>query len=295
MRKLTILVGCPASGKSTYAEWIVKTCNRTFRISRDEIRFSQFADLLDKDGEYIITKVCNEQIKTLLSNGWDVVVDNCHTRKVYIDEYIREFSHLANIEFKVFELPLEELLVRDNNRARKVGKKVIEKMYTDLQELKNEFNFDTIYQVEREVKYVEQDKTLPKAIVCDLDGTLALLNGRDPYDASACENDILNEPVASLLRKYRALGYKVLLVSGREDVFREQTNNFLEKHDITYEQLIMRKKKDYRKDNIVKKQLYEENILNKYYVEFVLDDRDSVVEMWRNIGLPCFQVNYGNF
>ena len=61
------------------------------------------------------------------------------------------------------------------------------------------------------------------------------------------------------------------------------------------QQLFMRKKDDYRQDAIVKKELYEEHIKDKYYVEAVFDDRDQVVNMWREEGLLCCQVYYGNF
>jgi adenylate kinase family enzyme len=56
---LTILVGCPASGKSTFSEWIVKTEEKTMRISRDEIRFSQFQQQLEQDAESMISKIIN--------------------------------------------------------------------------------------------------------------------------------------------------------------------------------------------------------------------------------------------
>lgn len=52
---LTILVGCPASGKSTFAEWKVRTEAKTMRISRDEIRFSQFQETLDQASESMIS------------------------------------------------------------------------------------------------------------------------------------------------------------------------------------------------------------------------------------------------
>lgn len=45
-----------------------------------------------------------------------------------------------------------------------------------------------------------------------------------------------------------------------------------------------------------KKELFEAHIARKFYIEFVLDDRDQVVDLWRNeLGLTCFQVNYGDF
>jgi hypothetical protein len=154
--------------------------------------------------------------------------------------------------------------------------------------------FDLLHK--EEPKYCTQNSDLPKAIICDLDGTLCLMNGRNPFDASKCDADLLNEPVANVLRNYKQLGYAILLVSGREDRFREPTLRFLERHAITFDDLLMRKAKDNRKDAIIKTEIYNEFIKDKYFVEFVMDDRNQVVDMWRkDLKLPCFQVYYGDF
>jgi len=134
------------------------------------------------------------------------------------------------------------------------------------------------------------DPTLPHAIICDMDGTLAFLNGRNPYDASSCENDLLNPVVASLIKDKL-----VLLVSGREDKYREQTINFLDKYQINYEKLMMRETGDFRKDSIIKKEIFDSQIRGFYNIDFVLDDRNQVVEMWRQLGLTCLQVAEGDF
>nr|WP_258932547.1 hypothetical protein [Flavobacterium oreochromis] len=76
---------------------------------------------------------------------------------------------------------------------------------------------------------IAQNEALPKAIICDLDGTLALMNGRNPFDASKCDEDLLNVPVANVLKNYHQLGYKILLVSGREDKFQAPTLRFFGK------------------------------------------------------------------
>ncbi|MFD1602507.1 AAA family ATPase [Flavobacterium artemisiae] len=293
---LTILVGCPASGKSTFAEWKVRTEAKTMRISRDEIRFSQFQEVMDNAVESMISKIINVQIKTLLSNGWNVLLDTCNVKLDYIKQPIAEFSEMANIEFKVFDLPLEDLFIRNDKRDRKVPKKVIENMFYQLQKTKENFDFKPIRKVEKNLEYCDQNPDLPKAIICDLDGTLALMNGRNPFDASKCDEDELNNPVANVLKNYKKLGYKILLVSGREDRYKEPTLKFLQTHEIEYDDLIMRKTKDSRKDSIIKTEIYNESIKDKYFVEFVLDDRNQVVDTWRNeLKLPCFQVYYGDF
>ena len=76
---------------------------------------------------------------------------------------------------------------------------------------------------------------LPLAIICDLDGTLAHLNGRSPYDASTCLDDILNTPVAHIVQTYAGIGVAIILVSGREARFRRPTEQWLEKHGIHHE------------------------------------------------------------
>lgn len=136
---------------------------------------------------------------------------------------------------------------------------------------------------------------LPPAIICDLDGTLALLNGRDPYDASSCTDDALNEPVAHIVRTYASIGAAILLVSGRNVRYRKETEEWLGRHGILYEHLYMRRPRDFRKDAVIKTELYEAKIRGHYEVLFVLEDRDQTVAMWRALGLTCLQVAPGDF
>lgn len=139
-----------------------------------------------------------------------------------------------------------------------------------------------------------------KAIICDLDGTLAILNGRSPYDASTAMEDVLNEPVANILSVYdnqTLFDIDLILLTGRYDTYRKQTIEWLAKHKIThYKQLYMRSATDKRQDTIFKKEIYEKYIKNEYDVIFVLEDRNQVVDMWRKeLGLTCLQVEYGDF
>lgn len=57
----------------------------------------------------------------------------------------------------------------------------------------------------------------------------------------------------------------------------------------------MRVTKDFRKDCIVKKELFDKYVKDKYYVDFALDDRDQIVNLWRSMELTCLQVDYGDF
>lgn len=145
----------------------------------------------------------------------------------------------------------------------------------------------------------EQNILLPSCIICDLDGTLALVNGRDIYDNSEVHTDLVNQGIKDLLYIYHTRTVsEVIYLSGRMDSAREVTEAWLKANRLWWkddQKLYMRPHGDYRKDSIVKQELYEKYIKDKYYVNFILDDRDQVVKMWRGLGLLCLQVYYGDF
>ncbi len=301
--KLLILVGAPGSGKSTFARYFIRTEDNWVRVNRDDFRLMQFGDtLMSPFYEERITKMVEASVITLLKNHTNVIIDATNSSLRTLEDMVRTYTEYADISFKVFDLSVEELVKRCDKRYEQTGKFIpksaIEKHVTQLQYTKEKFDFKPIPRTVKEatLTYTAQDSTLPKAVICDLDGTLSLLNGRDPYDASSADEDLLNVPVARVLQMAKAQGYKVILLSGREQLYKEPTDRFLSKHQIAYDLLLMRTTNDYRKDNIIKKELFQQEIAGKYFIEFLLDDRNQVVDMWRkDLQLPCFQVNYGDF
>ncbi len=105
----------------------------------------------------------------------------------------------------------------------------------------------------------------------------------------------MNEPVADILKTYFLNGYDILLASGRSEQHRPQTERWLQKHSIQYTALFMRPAGDIRKDAIIKQEIYEQNMLGRYTIKFVLDDRKQVVEFWRSLGLTVLRVAEGDF
>jgi predicted kinase len=307
MRKnpqILLLIGAPGSGKSTFAKYFIRTEENWMRLCRDDFRTMNFTDaLLSSHEEGLVTELLDASVETLLRKGSNVLIDATHCRSEYLNHYIRKFNSLADISFKLFEADTEELIARCEKRQRETGRhvsaNVVKRFVKDLEVLKKNFDFSPrpLCEVESPLALVKrQDDGLPHAIICDLDGTLALAVHRNPYDASRSDEDELNEPVANVLKTFAEKGYQILLLSGREETFREPTVRFLEKFALPYHQLWMRKAKDFRKDSIIKKELFDAEFAGNYFVEFVLDDRDQVVEMWRKeLKLNCFQVNYGNF
>jgi len=138
---------------------------------------------------------------------------------------------------------------------------------------------------------------MKKAIIVDLDGTICIIGERSPFEYQKCEFDLPHEPVINIVKRYAVdPDFEVLFVSGREDSAFEMTKAWIKKHIGTNpEHLYMRKTKDWRKDTVVKKEIYEEKIKPFFEVLFVLEDRDTVVKMWRLEGLTCLQVAEGDF
>jgi predicted kinase len=290
MRKVILMKGLPGSGKSTLAKKIISENPESYkRINRDDLRAMFDNGTTSQSNEKFVKKVRDLLIVKCLEEGKSIVVDDTNLsetnlRRVtqLVREYNIKYNEKVTVEVIEVNTDVTVCIERDALREKPVGEKVIRKMH-------EQFFKDS-------PEYAIQNPELPKAIICDLDGTLALMNGRNPFDASKCDQDELNEPVANVLRNYKKLGYEILLVSGREDRYKEPTLRFLENHTIEFDDLIMRKSQDNRKDSIVKTEIYNDFIKDKYFVEFVLDDRNQVVDTWRkDLKLPCFQVYYGDF
>ena len=137
----------------------------------------------------------------------------------------------------------------------------------------------------------------PVAWVVDIDGTLALGLHRDPYDWRQADAD---EPNAPVVMAVRALSEHppvsaIIAVSGRHEIARTLTTQWLTDHGVPFDELLMRQDGDYRSDEIVKEELFRRFIEPRYRVAAVIDDRDRVVKMWRRLGLVCFQVADGLF
>jgi hypothetical protein len=136
-----------------------------------------------------------------------------------------------------------------------------------------------------------------RAVLVDIDGTLALRTGdRSPYDWDRVGEDEPNLPVIELVQIIHAAGqHRIILMSGRDESCRWQTEMWLAAQQLPFDELYMRTEKDNRKDSIVKEELYRRHVEGVSEVAFVIDDRKQVVEMWRSLGLTVLQCAEGDF
>ena len=152
---------------------------------------------------------------------------------------------------------------------------------------------------------------MSKVILCDVDGTIALMMGkRTPFEYIKADQDEPNIPVINAVKQLAEINkYDIVFLSARENVtFATGRSKYDNAYDLTKDwiirhvydrqaepldiNLILRQKGDWRTDWVVKYEIYRKNAWD---VAYVFDDRDQVVKMWRDIGLTCFQVANGNF
>ena len=166
-----------------------------------------------------------------------------------------------------------------------------------------------------------------KTVIFDLDGTLANIdvrrdkslkpNGKLDWDIFAAPTSIMdwdtpNAPVIKMAQMFHNDGFKIVIFSGRNDRSFQATVDWLKIHEVPHDLLVMRPDKFKSKswpiangnpatfdmrfmpDEILKKKMLDTFVdINDVFL--VVDDRDKVVKMWRDLGLNTFQVAPGDF
>lgn len=284
--KLLALKGLPASGKTTYARKLVE--KGWVRVNKDDLRAMLHNSKWSKTNEAFVIGLRDEIIIRALVTGQNVVVDDTNLDPKHVNQFesiAAEF--MADFDIKFFDVPVRECIRRNEQRENPVPEKVIYQMYDRY-----------LAPPPPEQSVDEDDEDKEECIIVDVDGTLAHIDQRNPrnvYDASRAHEDLLDDAVGVVTGMCYSHGYKVIVLTGRAAEHREVTESWLAANGIEYDELYTRPSGDRRKDSIVKKELYEKHIKDRYKVKFVLDDRNQVVDMWRSIGLKCFQVAEGNF
>ena len=303
--KIIVLQGPPACGKSTKAKELLNEygTDKAVIVCRDSIRESCGEYWVTSREDYI-TDLEEFAVKNALARDLIPIIDatNLNPKTIAKWRALAE-EYKTDIEWIEVVVPYSEALKRDSNpnRTRPVGKKVLRSFYT-------RYYPDLIAPMTDERLMVEFTSK-PKAIIVDIDGTVALRDGRSPFDYGKAYSDKADHRMAHLLKSLIGdCDYKVFFVTGREDIgdCRRITTSWLndniypvQGHDgfvpISNWELLMRAEGDHRSDDVVKKEIYEKRIAPWYDVVIVFDDRDKVVKMWRDLGLLCGQVYYGDF
>ena len=282
--KLILTVGISASGKTTWAE-TQKHC--MVNINRDDIRFNIVQPGSDwktykhnKKNEKIVTEIELEVAEFAVRFEANIIISNTNLNPK-TREFWKDFAKHHNYEFEIKEFPitLEEAIKRDNLRQNGVGEQVIRKQYQQWLEY-----------IGRKT-YTPNEK-LPKCIIVDIDGTIAEMNGRGPFEWHKVSHDKSRKFVLDMIEGVvRENDCFVVYLSGRDAICEDDTRKWIYDNTCDYTfsndwQLYMRNKNDTRKDRIVKEEIFWNVVAPKYNVIGVFDDRPQVLQMWHELKLP---------
>lgn len=303
MSKLTIMRGVSGSGKST----IARSIPNAVVVSRDDLRVALFGSdgpdyyAIDKktlrQREEVVTEAEHNAIRQGLRGGFHVISDNTNVRMRHVNAIAAiGYAEGASVETHVVDVPLKVALERNKARAATGGRDVPESAIR-----RQHDSFAQSKKHEPQKPFVpepyEGTPGKPKAFMVDIDGTLAHMRDyRKPYDWDKVHIDDLDEVVADIVRTINVpLEYFIVVMSGRDGSCQEATEAWLKKNHIPYDELFMRAEGDMRKDSVVKAELFDNHVRDNYDVQFVLDDRNQVVAMWRAMGIKTLQVEPGDF
>lgn len=302
-KKVIIPRGIPGAGKTTWVKDQLSkhTPGTAVRISNDDLSAMLFGQPW---GTFFSSDTIRESLHNLRINMLRTLLKQDGIETVYVDNTnlamrtVRSLEKVAQAEGAEFvviddflNVSLNECIERDAKRENPVGADVIRKMHKDAVKLKP-WNYLPKHEP---IPHVHHDN-LPKAIIVDIDGTLALRGDRDIYDFDKVNRDKPNMPVVTVVQALMNAGYTMIAVSGRQGRCYGKTQDWLNSWVGYNIKLFMREDGDMRPDYIVKNELYEKHIMNQYNVILSIDDRNSVVDLWRNkLQIPTFQVAEGDF
>ncbi|CAM4135293.1 Polynucleotide kinase [Nocardia ninae] len=302
MPDLVITRGWPGSGKTTYArQWVTEAPRRVKAPSRDDLRATLYngAGVLAYPQEDLITEVQEQAVRTLIRAGHSTVVDDTNLRTSYAQRWATLADKLG-AGFHVIDMESDLATCLAHNEARRAAGG----RYTDPRAIEGIAQRFPITQWQPitarpalEVEPYVNDATKPDAYIVDVDGTIAHMHGRGPFDWTRVGEDSLDFEVVDLLLTLK-LGNpnaQFIVVSGRSDICRPETLEWIRRYWAEPDALHMRRHGDVRRDDIVKLEIFNTHIRHQFNVLGVFDDRNSVVAMWRQLGLKCFQVAEGDF
>jgi len=298
--KLTIFRGLPGSGKSTEAQRLVQTLLSVgitaINIDRDMFRLAAgFGVAPAGSFEEAITDTQRAVIENGLLQNWNVIESSTNLNAKFLKALVKLGANCgAEVEIIDVSTPLDVCVERDENRRLAGGHFLGEDILRDFANRvmpKGKFPpKPKLPEVVNGTLYVAPlDK--PRAIIVDIDGTVAEVDGRSPYDYTLVSTDKPKQWVIDLVEGAARNGETIIFMSGRDSMCRQDTLNWIRKYtNVTDFKLYMRAEGDERMDAIVKLELFNKNIRANYDIRYCVDDRAQVIRMYRSIGLNVLDV-----
>lgn len=275
MNKLIMMQGLPASGKTTKAKEMVMSGGNHIRVNRDLLRDMLHFDVWTGKNEGVTIDVEKAIVRLLMRRDYNVIVDDTNLSEHH-EQMWKTIADESNSQFAIehIKTSVEDCIVRDMEREKPVGAHII---------------------MQRALQYGFFDKPEKPFVLCDIDGTVADCSHRQHYVAgekkdwkgffSEMSSDTVRTEVVDLVKMNEDAGHEIIFVTARPERYRKETVEWLHQLGISYLTVIMRRDNDTRPDTVVKQEMYDMYFKDKYDIQFVYDDRPSVLKVWRdNLG-----------
>lgn len=272
-------------------------------VERDQLRLSLFKSYWTgkQEDEEKVTRLQEALVRSFLKEGTSVIISDTHLPDRSVKKWLKLGHELSvPVEVRDFRsVPLQQCIIQNAHRvdAKVVPVEVLTDKYNRFikgRDLSKVIEYTPTAKATIE-PYVQPDfETDYKAVIFDIDGTLAVMGDRSPYDGEKVWMDTLNSDVAAALDAHWHTGAEIIIVSGRDEVYREVTEEWLKDNKVRYDFLYMRPTEEgnKREDSIIKHELFNKHIRPLgYRILGVYDDRHRVLRMWRELGLTTFHVN----
>lgn len=279
--KAIITVGIPTSGKTTFAKELIAKDGTYVNINRDDLRRCIKGDLdwrryrFGRGDEELVTNLQISAIEAAAEAGRNVIISDTNLSEKIRNRLIRVLEGVGyEVEIKDFPITLKEAYARDAARPNGVGHEVIYSMY------------------QRWLKYsgrkvYKETSGKPYAVIVDVDGTVAKMGDRSPFDWSAVGIDTPRHEIIHMVMGLYG-SHRIIFLSGRDSVCRAETMVWLRRNvdpNLTEDRLFMRPEGSREPDTVVKERLFWEHVAPYYNVTTAIDDRPCMVRLWYELGI----------
>lgn len=299
MQKIIILIGPPASGKSTWARQEQEKDKSLVIVNRDSIRDARGTYWIPEQESYI-SDIEEAEIRLAIKRGLTPIIDATNLNPKTMEKWKNISTELnVPIEEKHFYIPYKEALERDKKRGEAgghaVGVMVLKRFYTTY--YPEQYAKEELTDV---CPSTEPNMTKRPAVIFDLDNTIMYRNGRGIYEYEKAGTDTCDPRARALIIKLIKAGVMPIFLTGREitDKSYEAINESLgikklEEFSGEYDPYLIvgRQKGDRRKSVITKEELYENFVKDNYTVLAAFDDDQNVVDMYRSKGIFVGKIN----
>lgn len=284
MKELILTVGMSCSGKTTWAEDFVRNRCDWVNLNRDYVRFNTFAHgkrdwtryKFNNKNEKRVTSIIECFSEEAVAQGLNIIVSDTNLSEKTRNKW-KTFAeqHGYTYSEKVFPIEWEEARKRNKQREGGISESVLWSQYLRMNE----------YLGRRTYKGTPNKND---AVIIDIDGTVACMKGvRKPFEWDKVGNDTPRHFVIDMVQGLMNQGLTPVFLSGRDGCCVEETYLWINEYimDGVPFYLFMRGPNDSRKDKIVKEEIFWKYVANNFNVVGAIDDRASVLQLWRELGI----------